>query len=135
MTNAAVTGGCLCGAVRYAHDGPVGPANCCHCADCRRCTGGPFGISIRVEIARFRITEGAPRGFTKTADSGNPLTRHFCGDCGSPIYTAAPRHPEHVYVKAGSLDDPALVRVEREAWTQSRVPWGRIDPALPGRPR
>jgi hypothetical protein len=128
-----ITGGCLCGAVRYAHDGPIGAANCCHCEDCRRCTGGPFGISIRMEAARFRILSGSPRGFTKTADSGRSLTRHFCPDCGSPIYTTADQHAGHVYVKAGSLDDPTLVRVDRQAWTDRRVPWAILDPALPGR--
>jgi hypothetical protein len=82
----------------------------------------------------FRIIAGSPRGFTKQADSGNPLTRYFCPECGSPLYTV-PVHPEVLYVKAGTLDDPRLVQPRRQNWMRSRVSWTTIDPELPGSPR
>jgi hypothetical protein len=128
-----VTGGCLCGAVRYESIGPVGPAGYCHCTDCRRCTGSAFNVSIRAEVSKFRIVAGRPTGFTKKADSGTELTRHFCLECGSPIYTSSPRHPEWVWIKAGSLDDPTLVLPAYQSWTRSRVPWAFIDPGIPER--
>ena len=124
-------GHCLCGHVRYEYDGPVGPANYCHCEDCRRCTGSAFNIGVRFEAARLRFVSGAPKGFTKRGDSGNELTRHFCPQCGSPIFTSSPRHPEFVYVKAGTLDDPTLVEPGSQIWVDSSVPWSRIDPRLP----
>lgn len=127
-----ITGACLCGAVRFRYRGEIGPAAYCHCADCRRTTGSAFNISIGMDRDTFEITAGAPRAFTKTADSGNELTRHFCGDCGSPVYTSSPVQPDRVYVKAGLLDDPSLVRPARQAWTASKVAWADIDPALPG---
>lgn len=126
-----ISGRCLCGRVAYQYCGEVGPASYCHCEDCRRCTGSAFNIGLRFASARFRIISGDPKGFTKLADSGNELTRHFCPDCGSPIFTSSPRHPGWVYVKAGSLDDPAIVKPERQSWTASAVPWSRIDPGLP----
>src|ERR1700674_3372951 len=101
-----MTGGCLCGGVRYEYDGEIGPANYCHCADCRRCTGSAFNIGVRVAATGFRIVKGSPKSFTKAGDSGNELTRHFCLECGSPLYRSSPGHPEHHYVKAGTLDDP-----------------------------
>jgi len=125
------TGGCLCGAVRYELRGEAGPAGYCHCADCRRCTGSAFNISVRVEARDFRVVHGNPKGFTKTADSGNRLTRYFCPECGSPIYTASERHPDTYYLKAGCLDDPGLVRPTHQSWTKSRVPWSAIDRTLP----
>jgi len=64
-----ITGGCLCGAIRYEYDGEPGPANYCHCADCRRCTGSAF------EARLFSVVRGNPSGFTKTGDSGNALLR------------------------------------------------------------
>jgi hypothetical protein len=109
----------------------VGPANYCHCADCRRCTGSAFNVGVRLEAAHFRIAGNDVRSFTKRGDSGNELTRHFCGDCGSPLYTSSSRHPEHVYVKAGTLDDPSLVEPQAQIWTASAVAWGRIDETLP----
>jgi len=124
-----VRGRCLCGHVRYEYDGPVGPATYCHCEDCRRCTGSAFNVGVRVEKAAFRIVAGTPRGFTKRGDSGGELTRHFCPECGSPIFTSAPGHPDAVFVKAGTLDDPAVVRPTDQIWVQSMVPWSRIDPA------
>ena len=67
-----VTGGCLCGAVRYAYDGEVGAAGYCHCADCRKVSGSAFGVSVRVTAAGFSIVAGQPKGYTKAGDSGRP---------------------------------------------------------------
>jgi hypothetical protein len=128
--NLKVTGGCLCGAVRYEYEGEVGPAGYCHCADCRHISGSAFGVSVRVKAAGFRIVSGVPKGFTKTGDSGRAVTRYFCADCGCPLFTEPPLHPETVFIKAGSLDDPTLVVPDRQAWTRSRVTWAEIDPAI-----
>src|SRR5262245_10771869 len=106
------TGRCLCGSVRYQCEGNLGPAHYCHCEDCRRCTGS-INIAVQVEARSFRIIAGSPRGFTKQADSGNPLTRYFCLECGSPLYTVSPVHPDVLYVKAGTLDDTRLVQPRR----------------------
>ena len=125
-----VTGGCLCGGVRYEYRGEVGSAGYCHCADCRRVSGSAFGISVRVEAAGFRITSGTPRSFTKQGDSGRSVARYFCPDCGSPLFTAPPLHPDIYFIKAGSLDDPTRVKPDRQAWTRSRVAWATIDPDL-----
>jgi hypothetical protein len=125
-----LTGGCLCGAVRYAYEGEVGPAGYCHCADCRRVSGSAFGISVRVVASGFSIVAGVPTSFTKLSDSGRPVARYFCGDCGSPLYTLPPLNPDVVFIKAGSLDDPSAVKPNRQAWTRSRVEWAEIDPAI-----
>lgn len=127
---APTSGGCLCGDVRYQYRGDVGPAAYCHCDDCRRCTGSAFNVSVRLDLPLFTIVRGSPKGFTKVADSGNSLTRYFCTGCGSPIYTGSPQHPAVVYVKAGSIDDPALVKPTRQSWVRSAVSWGVITPEL-----
>lgn len=130
-----ITGGCLCGAVRFAFAGPPAPAAYCHCSDCRRTTGSAFNLSLPAELAGFRIVAGAPKGFTKQADSGMPLTRHFCPDCGAPLFTSSPAHPDRVYVKAGALDDPAAVVPVWQSWLRSAVPWAHIPADLPGSAR
>jgi hypothetical protein len=126
-----VTGGCLCGAIRYAYEGPIGPAAYCHCTDCRRVTGSAFNVSVRFERASLRIEKGEPKAFTKRADSGNLLTRSFCGECGSPLFTTSPAHPEHAFVKAGSLDEPTVVAPTAQSWVDSAVAWSAIAPGLP----
>jgi hypothetical protein len=125
-----LSGRCLCGHVTYECAGSAGPANYCHCEDCRRCTGSAFNLGVRLRLADFRITSGHPKGFTKRGDSGRELTRHFCPECGSPLFTSAPKHPEYIYVKAGTLDDPSLVKPTHQNWTASAVPWSRIDSNL-----
>ncbi len=129
-----VHGGCLCGGVRYTYAGEIGGAGICHCVDCRRTTGSAFNISIRLDLSRFDVVSGEPTSFTKRADRGSELTRHFCPDCGSPLFTTSPAYPEAVFVKAGSLDDPTLVRPALQAWTRSAVPWARIADDLPAYP-
>jgi hypothetical protein len=125
-----VTGGCLCGAVRYSITGEVGPAGYCHCTDCRRVTGSAFNISAPVRIADFELTGGALGSHSHAAESGTILTRYFCAACGSPIYGGSPRHPEIIYVRAGSFDDPGVIRPDRQSWTRSRVEWAQIPATL-----
>ena len=131
----AVMGGCLCGSVRYQCEGELGPANYCYCEDCRRCTGSAFNIGVRVETRQFRIVRGSPRAFTKIGESGNSLTRHFCPECGSPLYTTSPVHPDVLYVKAGCIDDPGIVHPTHQIWMNSMVAWANIGPDLPGFPK
>lgn len=122
-----IQGRCLCGHVTYEYGGSVGPASYCHCEDCRRCTGSAFNVGVQFDVAHFHITSGSPKGLAKRGDSGNEITRHFCPECGSPIFTSSPKHPEHVYVKAGTLDDPTVVNPTYQSWVVSAVSWSQID--------
>jgi hypothetical protein len=78
---------------------------------------------------------GHVKGFIKRGVSGTELTRYFCPECGSPIYTSSPRHPLHVYVKAGTLDDPTVVKPGHQSWVGAAVSWSAIDSSLPTFPR
>jgi hypothetical protein len=91
-----------------------------------------YNVSVPVDVASFKLLSGNPKGFAKTADSGNVLTRHFCPDCGSPLFTSSPHHPDRVYVKAGAFDDPSVVVPAYQSWVSSSVPWSNIPPWLPG---
>jgi len=93
--------------------------------------GSAFSVSVGVERRHFEITLGSPKAFTKRGDSGTELTRHFCLDCGSPLYTSSPRHPDRVYAKAGAFDDPTLIEPAYQSWTRSSVPWGAVKAGLP----
>jgi hypothetical protein len=126
-----LTGGCLCGGIRYRYEGEVREASYCHCADCRRVSGSAFGVSVPVEAIGFEITLGEPKSYTRSGDSGRPVTRFFCPECGCPLFTVPPLHPEIRFIKAGSLDDPSVVQPARQSWTSSRVAWAAIDPELP----
>lgn len=126
-----LTGGCLCGLVRYAYEGALGPASICHCKDCRKMSGSAFGVSVRLSKDGFRLLKQPAKGFDMRAESGHELTRYFCAECGSPIYTSSPAHSEHFYVEAGSLDEPDAIQLSHQSWISSAVDWARIPPDLP----
>ena len=125
----ASTGGCLCGAVRYSIAGAIGPAGYCHCTDCRRVTGSAFNIAAPVPIVEFELA-GKVASHSHPAESGTMLTRYFCAACGSPIYGSSPSHPDIVYVRAGSFDDPSVIRPEKQSWMRSRVAWAEDPPTI-----
>jgi hypothetical protein len=119
----AITGGCLCGAIRYLYTGQPGEANYCYCEDCRRITGSAFNIGIRFARANFSLARGEVRRYKKQADSGRTITRAFCPDCGSPLFTESALHPDLVVVKSGTLDDPTIVKPSFAIFGQKKVDW------------
>ena len=126
-----MAGGCACGAIRYSCTAePIFSLNC-HCRDCQRESGSAFVAVLGVPKSAFVLTQGTPRHFTVTADSGHPTTRVFCGDCGSPLYGLPSSAPEIVTIRASSLDDPSPFRPSQDIYTASAQPWDYMDPALP----
>lgn len=86
-----------------------------------------------VPASAFRLTKGQTKVFTKTADSGNILHRHFCGDCGSWIYNPMGGDLEHLILKAGTFDRHEGMKIELNLWTHSRPPWAPMDATIPTR--
>ena len=126
-----LTGGCLCGEIRYVVDSPVERLAACYCSDCRRMTSAGFSVNAVVPASAFRLTKGQTKVFTKTADSGADLHRHFCGDCGSWIYNPMGGDPERIVLKAGAFDRHEGMKIVLNLWTRSRAPWALMDATLP----
>ena len=61
-----MTGGCLCGAVRYESTGEPGFALLCHCRDCQRQSGSAYAAGLRVAASGFWVTQGEPKFYVKT---------------------------------------------------------------------
>ena len=100
----AITGGCLCGAVRYeANAEPIFTA-VCHCTHCQKQGGTAFTIVVAVPAPAFSMT-GELKTYHDTGDSGQPVERRFCSECGSPVLTECAVMPGVVLIKAGTLDD------------------------------
>ncbi len=99
-----LTGGCYCGALRYEAEGaPLMKAQC-HCRECSTLTGGSPNVFVAMPVDGFSYTKGTPASFTRS-DIPNPVTREFCGVCGTPIMTRTGSFPAAI-IKLGSLDDP-----------------------------
>jgi hypothetical protein len=88
-------------------------------------------VGVLAKLSELRIISGNVKGCTTIADSGRRITREFCPDCGSPLFTKAEKCPDLVFIKAGSLDEPEVVKPSSQIWTKCSVPWAYIDDALP----
>ncbi len=119
------TGGCLCGAVRYAVTGTPISVLYCHCESCRRHAGAPVVALAGYARDRMRYTRGAPRIFASSPGVG----RAFCGDCGTPLTwegDGGEAVGPMVEVLVGTLDRPGdfapachIHHAERLSWFEA----------------
>src|SRR5215813_2146630 len=81
---ANITGGCLCGRVCYTVTGEPAFSGLCHCRNCQRYTGSAFEALIAFPAASVSV-QGELKTYDDTGDSGQPVHRHFCPNCGSGV--------------------------------------------------
>lgn len=125
-----ITGGCLCGQIRYTVSQPVDKIIACHCTHCQKASGAGASHNVPLPASALTITRGQPRRYDDMADSGNILWRFFCPDCGSSLYSQRSKSPEMIVLKAGGLDDSSGMKLAMNIWTDSARPWMPIDPAV-----
>ena len=115
-----MTGGCHCGAIRYALVGEPKFHALCHCSDCRRHAGAPMvGWAMYPEGA-LTVTRGAPQIY-RSSEHGR---RHFCPDCGTGLfYRNETILPGMVDIQSATLDDPAAVPARIHVQVAERIPW------------
>jgi len=122
-----ITGGCQCGAVRYAlHAEPRG-ADICHCRMCQKAFGSFFAPLAAVPLTAFELS----RGELSIFKSSDQAERGFCRDCGTPLSF---RYVDkaHISIAIGSLDEPAKVQPRAQVGIESRMPWFAALATLPG---
>ena len=125
----SLAGGCLCGRVRYSIGVPVTSLRACHCVNCQKHSGAAGTVNAVVADDAFRITQGSPKRYDDAATrSGRTLSRYFCGDCGSPLFSHRNPRPGFVVVRAGTLDDSSGMKIAANIWTSTARPWAHIDP-------
>ncbi len=118
MAEFRMTGGCQCGAVRYAlHEPPTGP-HICHCRMCQKAFGSFFAPFFHVSVAAFEITRGELAIF-KSSDISE---RGFCRTCGTPL-TIQDDNDADICVSIGSLDEPAQIVPAYQYGVESRLPY------------
>ena len=122
------TGGCQCGEVRYESGGEPLALYVCHCRECRRQSASAFGISLIVPPKGLRVTQGAPKSWTRPSDSGGQVECAFCPDCGSRLWHVSVGGPGILSIKGGSLDDSPDLSEAFHIWTRSKLPGVVIPP-------
>ena len=135
-----VTGGCLCGAVRYEASEPPSNGGICHCRVCQRTTGSAFEAVARFPRTAFRFTKGEPKRYR----SSLIMEKCFCTHCGSTLTdqylvrksarsesAPAPLNPDMILVHIGTLDKPEAVSIHFHYGVESQLPWVHFDDGLP----
>lgn len=129
-----MTGGCQCGAVRYAvTDEPLMAATC-HCRDCQYASGGAPAHALIFPAGAVTLLRGAVKEHRYKGDSGNTVTRSFCAACGTPLFGNSEGQGYEI-VRAGSLDDPEVFHAKLSLWTESAPSWHHVDRTVPHFPR
>ena len=105
-----LTGGCLCGDVRFVATGEPYRVGICHCLDCRKHHGAAFFAAAMYPQDAVTV-QGETREFKR---------RHFCPRCGSSVFS---RWEDEVELHLGALDEPGQLTPTYECWTVRREPW------------
>ncbi len=117
-----ISGGCLCGQVRYESDSEILRAYHCHCRDCQKLSGTGHLSLLAISEENFELT-GSLKYFEKSGDSGNKVSLGFCPNCGSNILGKPQQLPGVIAIAAGSLDDTSLFVPAMELFTDSAPSW------------
>lgn len=118
-----LTGGCLCGAVRYCAELSVRfQAYACHCTDCQTRTGSAFGLQLSV-MANDLAVEGPVIRGEHVQPSGAVAGIFACEKCLTRVYTDNDQRPGIVNLRAGTLDNSQDLVPAAHLWTASKLPW------------
>ena len=126
MSDSIITGGCLCGRIRYRVTGKTVWSGYCHCESCRRFSGAVVTSWLGVADSDLDFTASSPQIYEV-----NGVRRGFCADCGSSLTYAADRFPDYVQIHVGTLDDPDAIKPQDHVHCEEKVTWLEISDDLP----
>jgi hypothetical protein len=123
-----MTGGCLCGAIRYEASEPPNLNGTCQCRKCQKWTGSAYSTFAGFPKEAFRFTQGEPKFYKSSAI----MERAFCADCGSGLANRYlfPEWGGRVFVGIGTLDDPEAVPLNFHFGAESQLSWVHFDDGL-----
>jgi hypothetical protein len=130
MADLPLTGGCLCGGVRFRVDAPLVVATYCHCTRCQRRTGTAASAQARIQPGSLTVTQGEELIRTYAPPGGFP--KLFCGACGSALWSQSPDDPALRSVRLGAFDGDPGIRPSLHQFVAYAAPWEPIpDDGLP----
>ncbi len=107
MPDLSLTGGCLCGGVRFEVAEPLVSAGYCHCTRCQRRTGTAAAASARIVPGSLHVTAGEE--LIRSFDPPDGFSKVFCVACGSALWSRSRDDPEVIGVRLGAFDaDPGI---------------------------
>jgi hypothetical protein len=123
-----VTGGCLCGTVRYEAEVYLHGGYFCHCRNCQRTSGAPAEIAVQVRPGTLRFMATEPKFYRSSAFA----ERGFCPNCGARIIfrPISEKFAEYTNLAVGCLDHPEDVVPVKHIFVETQLPWYRFDDGL-----
>jgi hypothetical protein len=120
-----VTGGCLCGGVRFEVTQPPQSASYCHCTRCQRRTGTAASAQAKIDGSTLRIVQGEELVKAwRPPDHG--FEKLFCGECGSALFSRDPEDHPRMSVRLGAFDEDPGVRPSYRTFVAYAAPWESI---------
>jgi hypothetical protein len=117
-----LTGGCQCGAIRFALSAAPVRVSICHCRMCQKASGAPFASFADIDRNDFSWTRGQPAAFR----SSSIAERDYCAACGTPLSFRridGPKDRSRIEIMTGAFDRPDRVIPTQQFGTESRLGW------------
>lgn len=129
-----LTGGCLCGGVRFEVTQPLVSASYCHCTRCQRRSGTAASVQARIAPGSLRIASGEE--LVRAYDpGGGGFLKEFCSACGSALWSRSPEDSELMSVRLGAFDEDPGIRPSYRQFVAFAAAWEPVpDDGLPRYP-
>ena len=124
MPELPLTGGCLCGAVRFEVTEPLVSSGYCHCTRCQRRTGTAASPGARIAPGSLRVLAGEEQIKAYEPDQG--FAKVFCSACGSSLWSRSQEDPEVFSIRLGAFDDDPGIRPTYRQFVAYAAPWEPI---------
>jgi hypothetical protein len=125
LTDLPLTGGCLCGGVRFELTEEPLNAGYCHCTRCQGRTGSAVSAQARIDGRGFRWLQGEELTRTwRHADGG--FEKGFCTVCGAHLFSRNPDDPTQMTIRMSAFDEDPGVRPTWRAYVAYAAPWEEI---------
>ncbi len=119
MSETTITGGCLCGAIRFEASGAPLHSTVCYCTSCRRAFGAQSVAWVTVKSSGFSYTGELPTTFP----SSKGVSRTFCATCGTSLTYGHTNRTDDVDIATATLDDPESYPPEGIVFPSNKVAW------------
>ena len=129
-----LTGGCLCGTVRFELSSAPIDAGYCHCTRCQRRTGTAASANAGVDGTGFTLTSGAESVAGWHHPSGG-FEKCFCVRCGAHLFSRSREDPSRMSVRMAAFDTPPEIPFTYRQFVAYAAAWEPIpDDGLPRYP-
>jgi hypothetical protein len=125
MTKSALTGGCLCGGIRFELTESPDDAGYCHCTRCQTRTGTAASAQARIDERTFRLVRGHELVKAWRHPDGG-FEKCFCQECGAHLFSRNPDQPDQMSVRLGAFDGDPGARPRWRAYVNYAAVWEPI---------